>query len=262
VIRLLRPSDRHDLLSLVAVAGWNQTAQDWDRFFILEPQGLFGFEAEGHIVASATTIRYGSDLAWIGMVLTHPEYRGQGIARRLLNQAIDYAEDLPCGLDATDMGRPLYASLGFTDLCPIERWIRPAGPVALRGKTSTSKWDTLLDRAVVQHDRTALTSLLGETGASYKGSHALGRNGRIAAYFGPCIASSLESAERIAAQIVAHYQNTPVYWDLFPSNTAATAAANALGFTPQRRLFRMMRNAPGWPQPDPRIYAIAGFEFG
>jgi GNAT superfamily N-acetyltransferase len=49
-------------------------------------------------------------LAWVGMVLTHPEYRRRGFARRLISHALEYARErgvMTLKLDATSAGRRL-----------------------------------------------------------------------------------------------------------------------------------------------------------
>lgn len=51
-------------------------------------------------------------------VYTREAYRGQGIAKMLVNMLMNEAKEkgvTHISLDATDMGRPLYASLGFHD---------------------------------------------------------------------------------------------------------------------------------------------------
>jgi len=64
------------------------------------------------------------------MVLTLPECRGRGFARRLMREALAYVEAKGVGwtkLDATDMGHHLYESLGYRDEQPVERWKREPG---------------------------------------------------------------------------------------------------------------------------------------
>ena len=115
-------------LALSRAAGWNQTPADWALVIEMNPEGCFGLECDGQLAATTSTIRYGTDLAWVGMVLTHPEYRGRGFARTLMERALDHLSDVrTVKLDATEMGGPLYKKLGFVDECATERWIRPAG---------------------------------------------------------------------------------------------------------------------------------------
>lgn len=50
-------------------------------------------------------------------VYTRKEYRGQGIAKKMVKMLIDEAKEkgaTEISLDATDMGRPVYESLGFS----------------------------------------------------------------------------------------------------------------------------------------------------
>src|SRR5260370_37184294 len=97
----------------------------------LAPDRCLGIEAEGRLVATTTLLCYQRRLAWIGMVLTHPNYRGRGFARRLISAALDRA-DSPgvetVTLGATEQGRPLYEGFGFWAEQPSERWSRSALP--------------------------------------------------------------------------------------------------------------------------------------
>ena len=64
------------------------------------------------------------------MVLTHPEHRGRGYARLLMETVLGELKRrgvVAVKLDGTAMGRPLYLSLGFADECAVERWMRPGG---------------------------------------------------------------------------------------------------------------------------------------
>ena len=110
-------------------AGWNQTEQDWANVLALEPEGCWVYEAEGQVAGSTTAVCYGQDLAWIGMVLVSPEFRGRGYGRALMEHALQFLERRRVRvvrLDATDMGRPLYEKLGFREECAIERWAAAA----------------------------------------------------------------------------------------------------------------------------------------
>src|SRR5437870_6854001 len=80
-------------LSLSQRVGWNQTQGDWARLGLLEPEGCFGFECNGAIVATTTVVCYGRALAWIGMVVTDPAHRRRGLARRLMERALEFVEE-------------------------------------------------------------------------------------------------------------------------------------------------------------------------
>jgi GNAT superfamily N-acetyltransferase len=243
-------------MRLSTAAGWNQTEADWTRVMRLAPEGCFGIDADGRLAATATLVCYGADLAWIGMVLTDPELRGRGYARRLMEHAIARAPVSWIKLDATDMGRPLYLKLGFTDECPIERWelaeapARPDAPLEAQAS----------DEAAIGAGRGALFAILEREG------HLLGRPGRKAAYFGPCASAGVHVARSRLCRFLNQNQGKPVYWDLLPENRGALELAGEFGFKPVRRLMRMARRGGGVPKPPAGdrslIYAIAGFEYG
>src|SRR5947209_8034469 len=156
VLRLLKPSYIPQAMLLKQAAGWNQTEQDWLRVLELEPEGCFGIEHDGRLVATATSTCYGSELAWIGMVITAPEFRGQGLASRLMRQTLEYLDSRRIQwikLDATSMGRGVYLKSGFEDECPVERWLRVPAPIRASRTVEPGQWDASLDRRAFGADR-------------------------------------------------------------------------------------------------------------
>ena len=110
--------------SLRALAGWNQTLGDWERFLVTEPTGCFLAEWNGTPAGTATTMVYGPELAWIGMVLVHPDFRRRGIGQGLLRHCINSLRErgVRCiKLDATPLGRTVYEGLGFRDEWTLKR---------------------------------------------------------------------------------------------------------------------------------------------
>lgn len=253
-------------------AGWNQTETDWLNVFRLAPQACFGLERDGEIVATTTAVSYGRKLGWIGMVLTDPAHRRQGLGRRLMEHALEalYADGIEwIKLDATDMGAPLYRSLGFEDEAVIERWgVSASEPTSPPAVSSSFSIDAILDMAAFGADRTALLTLLSGIGsASIPGEgYAMARPGSRAAYFGPCVCRSSETAGALLDWFVHRFSRQPLYWDILPANTEAVKLARSRGFEPVRRLIRMVRpgksGAPPMQHDDSRIFAIAGFEYG
>lgn len=253
-IRVLEPSDVPPALALSKAVGWNQTPADWRLAIEMSAGGCFAMERDGVVVATSTTIRYGPDLAWVGMVLTHPDFRGRGYARALMHRALDHLNDVQTvKLDATEMGRPLYKNLGFVDECAIERWLRPprsSAPAAADDYTP----QPLLDQQAFGADRSALLHRLAQwEAASVKDSFAMGRGDR----FGPCVSRSKEAALNLAQWYLARHPNEDILWDLFPENNLA----QSLGFELSRRLTRMTRGRT-LTSDKSLIYAGAGFEFG
>ncbi len=278
MIRLMTQADIAGAMRLKEAVGWSQTPEDWARLLALEPEGCFVDERNGVVAGTTTAVCYGSDLAWLGMVLVAPEYRRQGIARGLMEFALAWLREkrVRCvKLDATDQGRPLYLNLGFIDEEPIERWAREAAGEPTMGgfEDAGLGLDRLengtLDRAAFGADRSRIISSLMdvEDGDCYSASDGflLGRKGSAAYFLGPCVASSEKSAAGLVSLFLAKRSAEAVFWDLLPANSSVCRLASSFGFQSRRRLVRMVLNSGESilriEHPE-YVYATAGFEFG
>jgi GNAT superfamily N-acetyltransferase len=265
-MRQLQPADIQDLLRLSSDAGWNQTAADWSRVLELASTGCWGIEAEGHIVATATVVCYGTQLAWVGMVLTDVRYRSNGFATRLVRHALDRAHELGVGcvkLDATNAGRPLYEKLGFRAEQTVERWVRKGLHTSVHVRGTTSSLNPELDRSACGYDRTAWLESIRPEGGTYlqSGGFLLTRPGSLNGYLGPCVAKNWRTARELVVQALADNPDTGWFWDLLSNNRDAQELARSFDFAPCRTLTRM-QIGKGLPAEEAAVYAIAGFELG
>lgn len=278
VIRTMMRADIADCMRLKEAAGWNQTEQDWANVLAIEPRGCWVAEVDGVVAGSTTAVCWGRELAWIGMVLVLPEFRRQGIARALMDRAMQYCREREVGcvkLDATDMGRPLYEQFGFVEECLIERWRADSltlpieeGPKPVPPRSTGEILD--LDRKAFGADRGALLRMLigqhPEECLAIEGGFAMSRPGSNARFLGPCIAPDADTARRLIAAVTRRYPQQPWFWDLLPDNHAAMELASELGFTTRRKLFRM---GVGTGCTERKLaanvnlqFATSGFEYG
>jgi GNAT superfamily N-acetyltransferase len=235
--RLLTAEDLPAAERLSNMAGWNQTLEDWQRLLRLAPESCWGIEVSRVLVATATGVRRDDGLMWIGMVLTHPECRGRGYATTLMQHVIDAGREqgaLRFGLDATAMGQPIYERLGFAAASEVERWRRPPKPVTIESHAE--------GRSI----------RLGN-------SWAEARPGRIAAFFGPCMADEAGEAGTMVEWFLAAHGQAACFWDLDPRHPYAAEMAQRYGFEPARWLVRMYLGEPD--PPNPRAVAFPGFEY-
>jgi GNAT superfamily N-acetyltransferase len=288
-VRAMNPDDVPSVMDISSAASWNQAPDDWRRLLQLSPQGCQVIEDVGRIVATTSLFSYGTRLAWIGMVLTRPEYRRQGLARRLMEDAIANAERYgirTLKLDATDEGRPLYESLGFVVESTVERWERNAAEFAAAQKPSgengvqgpphresiPASLLSLDEQAFGADRKVLLQSLSASDGCSATTEgHLLTRPGRTAHYLGPCVATSEPEARKLIAALLEdsagagkeHKVNSSRawIWDILPTNPGAVRCAADLGFKRRRLLWRMRRGI-AIENNDALVYAIAGFELG
>ena len=267
-LRLLNSGDVEATVELSSLAGWNQTAEDWRMLMDLAPDGCFAVEADGELVSTTTIVCYGKRLAWIGMVLTRPEYRGLGFARRLLAHALDYAAVRgveTVKLDATEFGQPLYAKFGFLAEQTVERWMRPstANSPSRGNGFERGEFSCELDSHAFGADRSAMLKRLAGHSQVYadSGAFLFARAGRNSRYLGPSITKSVETARAFFMRAVDQSPDGGWAWDLLPKNQQAIALALELGFSRQRLLTRMFRGKQLTARDD-MVYAIAGFELG
>ena len=57
------------------------------------------------------------DCAYLMNIYTLPEFRGQGIGKKIVNWLINQAAQRKIYLETSPSGRPLYQRMGFTDMC-------------------------------------------------------------------------------------------------------------------------------------------------
>jgi len=283
--RDLTPGDIPSAMELSIAAGWNQTPDDWNRVLGLSPHGCRCIEVAGQIVATTTVLTYGTDLAWVGMVLTRGEYRRQRLATRLMEDAIANAErDGICALklDATDEGRPLYESFGFVAEGAVERWGRDKStsvsieqtPNADSFSSQECQWGRTIPTCLYALDQEAfgvsreriLKELYALGGNSSASGYVLSRSGRTARSMGPCVATSEGEARRLIATHLDAYKSATGnseswHWDLLPVNATAVKCAQDFGFSRRRALWRMRRGKP-IKNNDAMVFATAGFELG
>ena len=103
-------------MHLKGQAGWNQTAADWHRLLALQPDGCFLAELNGRPVGTTAATIFGS-VGWLSLVLVDREARGCGVATALVRHALAWLDSRSVPtvrLDATELGEPIYARLGFT----------------------------------------------------------------------------------------------------------------------------------------------------
>jgi ribosomal protein S18 acetylase RimI-like enzyme len=267
-LRLLQTNDLTGAMELSRLAGWNQTRDDWEMLLRLEPQGCFAIEADDQIVAITTLLCYGTRLAWIGMVLTRPEYRRRGFAQQLMEHALARGDDLKIDsimLDATPQGQPLYEKLGFKTEQIVERWFRDGQHphVSAQAPPSSAAYARETDLVAFGADRSLLIQELASRNPPNTGpkTHCFSRSGCRARYLGPCVAQEQRSARLVIEQTLQESTESGWFWDLLGANENAVQLAGEFGFAPQRRLERMIFGKR-LPKEDELVYAIAGFELG
>ena len=300
-IGALTTADLAGLLALSASANWNQNGADWRTMLALgrgwgiRAAGTEGNDGNGGSVtlaASTVVLPYGTDFAWVSMVLVLPAYRRRGYASRLLRHALDAlaAEGRSEVLDATPAGHAVYVQEGFADDWGFARWRREArtdrrADASATGSAGAGRGDGPPTRALTDADWPAIAALdtpafgadrlpllralaqrlpqaarVAEQGGRLQG-YVLGRDGRDASQIGPLLAGDEKTARALLADAL---QAVPgaVYVDLLDGRDALRQGLQQQGFALQRPFTRMVhgrKKAPGEPG---AIMLVAGPELG
>ncbi|PKN67147.1 MAG: hypothetical protein CVU57_04140 [Deltaproteobacteria bacterium HGW-Deltaproteobacteria-15] len=273
-IRCLTSADLREVDQLRAELGWNQTISDWRRLLALAPEGCFAAERNGKIAGTCTSVCFGDELAWIGMMMVHPASRRQGIGGRLLRSCIESLRrrGLKCiKLDATPMGLPVYTHIGFLPECTLTRWehqglLPDAEPSSSVQTLSEKHWPGVLaldsqtmgiSRAFLLQSlaATSLLALVYVSEGSILGFGML-RSGARANYLGPVVALP-GIGEMLVRVLLSRNDDRLTFWDVLDLNEPASALARQLGFTPARPLTRMYLDTNTVPTNCEKYWATA-----
>ena len=278
-IRHMTPADVTAGMRLKAIAGWNQTEQDWRSFLDANAGGCFVATYQDQVVGTVTSIVYAGTLAWIGMVLVDPAFRRQGIATRLTLQAMASLKAVPTiKLDATPAGKEVYDRLGFRDRygllrLTVDSMALPDDSERLPSPLTDDDLPGLaaLDKGAFGADRLDFISSLAKANANtawkIKGDrqvdgYCVGRPGSGFYQLGPIIASGLTDAIELTKAALRALGGQPVVIDVPLHQRRFLAWLADLGFKERRSFVRMVYGPDHCFDLPETVFAIAGPEFG
>jgi predicted GNAT family N-acyltransferase len=120
---LFDANDIPGLIDLSDSVGWDYDESEIKT--VMMSGKIFGHKnAEGKIVSSAAIITYDTNLASIGMVIVHENYRGLGLGKLATQKCIEsVSEHIAIMLVATKDGEPLYKKMGFTTVDYVHKYL-------------------------------------------------------------------------------------------------------------------------------------------
>jgi GNAT superfamily N-acetyltransferase len=148
-LRVISPDEAPAVISLMRKIGWNHPLEQTRQNIAWGGKGSFCLAFDERIVGTAIALKYSERLAWIGLVISDPEYQRRGFARRLMNHAMQHLQSVESiMLDASTLGFPLYDKMGFQSLYKINVYAgtpqRFAPSAAIRPMT-TSDLSTVIN---------------------------------------------------------------------------------------------------------------------
>jgi predicted N-acetyltransferase YhbS len=250
----IRPAVTGDIKQMSGVldrAGLSSAKPELLEFSLADPGTRLFLACQGdRVVGVASCVCFGRT-GWLGNVAVEDDVRGRGLGSKLSQQAVDYVRRAGAQtvlLTATELGKPIYKRLGFTDEgVSYGLWEQRSTPTLACDRPATVQAGGIED--VIRQD----TAATGEDRRGYLAPFAgrarvppgSGQDG----YWvglpwggGPIIASSPASARPLIVEMI---RASPGSRLVFPEvNAHGGDLAVSLGFQLARRVRRMRLGPP------------------
>ena len=239
----LRKLDKNDLRTLINWAekeGWNPGENDFDVFWKTDPDGYYGFYFEDTLIAGGAVVSYNQEFGFMGLFIVHPNFRGQGIGKKLWylrrNLLIGRLKDsATIGMDGVVEMQPFYEKGGFNIAFRDERYECVGQKISVGSALSiikTADFEKLVDydSECLGYERREFLKnwLVIPHSKSFKFSeknaingYAIVRKVNSGYKIGPLFADTVEIAEELYKACLNSAIGKPVYLDIPVINKGA-----------------------------------------
>ena len=273
-IRQMARSEADIVIGWAAEEGWNPGLHDADTFYQTDPPGFFAIDAEGHMIGSVSIVRYGEDFMFGGLYIVHPDYRGQGIGRAVLEFVRTYSKGCYLGIDGIFAMQPVYQKSGFSFAYRNIRFEGRGGGTVDKSLTPLREvpfprilaYDSMFFPAVregflkhflYQPDCKGYASITN----GFLNGYGFIRKCHNGYKIGPLFAGTPQIARTIFSALSAVAEGLPVFLDVPEPNIAGVALAKAHGMMEVFGTARMYtRELPTLPIE--QIFGVTTFELG
>ncbi|HEY1149963.1 MAG TPA: GNAT family N-acetyltransferase [Pseudoduganella sp.] len=260
---------------------WPHRLEDWQ--FVQRLGAGYVAEAEGPdgqpvITGTALCWSHGTEFASIGMVIVSPDWQGQGIGKKLMSLALGELGKRTVLLHATEAGKALYESYGFSAFgtvhqhqgtvfktpllqLPVGERIRPMGArdaakiAALAGRAAGMPRATVLSAlqnvaegvVIDRYDEMVGFALLRRFGHGYA--------------IGPVVAPDIERAKALIAHWTGTYGGAFLRIDV-NAESGLSPWLTELGLVQVDSVLTMSRGEPPLNDPGMKVYGLISQALG
>ena len=114
IVRTMRRDEIDLAIEFAAAEGWNPGLRDASCFHAADPGGFLVAEHRGRAVGCISAVSYARRFGFIGLYIVAPQWRGQGIGRRLWAAGMARLAGQVVGLDGVPAQQDYYRRSGFT----------------------------------------------------------------------------------------------------------------------------------------------------
>jgi GNAT superfamily N-acetyltransferase len=279
-IRQMTRDEAGSLIEWAAQEGWNPGRNDAEIFWSTDPEGFIAAEQAGEPIGGGAVISYDGRFGFMGLFIIRPDYRGQGLGRRLWYHRRDLLisrlqTPAAIGMDGVFNMQDFYSHGGFV-LFGRDLRFAGVGEVASISNALVDlrelpfddvlRYDTMhfpaprelfLRQWIHQPDSRALGSM--QDGGL--GGYGVIRPCRKGYKIGPLFAADPATAEDLFRGLADFARGEPLFLDVPERNPAALALARRHGMQEVFGCARMYLGPP--PElPHEEIFGVTTFELG
>ena len=136
--------------------GWNPGSNDAEVYWATDPDGFYGYFLEETLIAGGAIISYNNEFGFMGLFIVKPEYRADGIGRKLWYQRRDLLKsrlhpNSSIGMDGVVAMQPFYEKGGFNISFKDERYEKTGVKFLVDSNISNIKEEDLQE--IINYDK-------------------------------------------------------------------------------------------------------------